>query len=113
MNWDAYYKQILDRDWVVIRQEWLAHLPSTMTLCARPDPTLAQIVGLADELRGIDRPTLIEGIPGARRVAFAEAIFLYHKGLHVLRAAQRHATNGMPSWSLFSAYHSAYITARC
>lgn len=112
MSWETLWKAILDREWQVIRGEWLSHLPTKMAVCSRPDPPLSQLVNLSDHFRGINEPTLIEDVPGIRRAAFAEALFLFHKGLHVLRAAQRHANEGMPSWSLFSAYHSAYLTTR-
>src|SRR6266508_487938 len=41
-----------------------------------------------------------------------EAVFLFHKCAHSHLAAQRLGHMGMHSWSMFNAYHSAYIGAR-
>jgi hypothetical protein len=41
-----------------------------------------------------------------------EAVFLFHKCAHVHLAAQRLASRGMHSWSMFNAYHAAYLGAR-
>jgi hypothetical protein len=41
-----------------------------------------------------------------------EAVFLFHKCAHTQLAALRLANLGMQSWSMFNAYHSAFLGAR-
>ena len=45
-------------------------------------------------------------------IIFQEAVLWMHKALHVLGASEVHIDQGLPSWSMFSAYQSAYFAAR-
>jgi hypothetical protein len=112
MAWEQTWKKILDRDWEILKSAWISSIPSQAVLGVPPSPSLSQLSAQATELRGIKTLTEVADVPGFRTTVFAEALFLLHKGLHVLRAAQAHATRGMPSWSLFSAYHSAFLVGR-
>ena len=51
-------------------------------------------------------------MPGVREVAMTEAIFLFQKSMHVARAVETSAQNGMLSWAVFQGYHSAYYAAK-
>jgi hypothetical protein len=51
-------------------------------------------------------------MPGVHETALTEAIFLFQKSMHVARAVEASARNGMLSWSVFQGYHSAYYAAK-
>ena len=51
-------------------------------------------------------------VPGLRTNTLWEAVFLFHKCSHINLAAQRLGQQGMHSWCMFNAYHSAYLGAR-
>ena len=51
-------------------------------------------------------------VPALRGILFSEGVFLFHKCAHSHLAAQRLGVRGMHSWSMFSAYHSAYLGAK-
>jgi HEPN domain len=48
----------------------------------------------------------------ALHLLFREGVYWLHKALHVLGAAEIDADGGMPTWSLSSAYQSAFFSAR-
>lgn len=99
------------RDWVPIRDAWLAHVPEFPTVGARPDPGLERLQPLLDVplLTPHDR---LADVPGLRTNLLWEAVFLFHKCAHSHLAAQRLGYSGMQSWCLFNAYHSAYLGAK-
>src|SRR5439155_6373055 len=51
-------------------------------------------------------------VEGLRSNALWEAVFLFHKCAHTSLATQRVGGQGMHSWSLFNAYHSAFLGAK-
>ena len=51
-------------------------------------------------------------VAGLRANSLWEAVFLFHKCAHTHLATHRIGQDGMHSWSLFNAYHSAYLGAR-
>ncbi len=80
--------------------------------CAKPDPGLEQLPLLLP-LTPLDWiPSRYSDVPGLRTNAIWEAVYLFHKCSHTNLAAQRLALQGMHSWCLFNAYHSAYIGAK-
>lgn len=110
----AKWQKFRERDWEEIRNAWLAHIPVFPSVAARPDPGLEHLtslleVELPDMNTGAVRKPDVEGI---RRNALWEAVFLFHKCAHVNLAAQRLGREGMHSWCMFNAYHSAYLGAR-
>lgn len=102
------------RDWEEIRDAWLANIPIIPSMGARPDPSLEHLQPLLD----IPLPTWDQGhgrfpdVAGLRSLTLWEAVFLFHKCSHTHLAAQRLGRDGMHSWCLFNAYHSAYLGAR-
>ena len=102
------------RKWANIRDAWLAHVPDFNSPGSCPDPGLERLPGLkgipipkVDEL-----PIRREDVEGLRRNALWEAVFLFHKCAHTNLAAQRLGERGMRTWSMFNAYHSAYLGAK-
>lgn len=114
MSYKAKWQKFGERDWDEIRDAWLANVPSFPSIGAPPDPGLEHLstlaaIGLPDANPGYK---LVPDVQGIRRIALWEAVFLFHKCSHTNLAAQRLGQQGMHSWCMFNAYHSAYLGAR-
>jgi hypothetical protein len=114
MSYKAKWQKFGERDWEEIRDAWLANVPTFPSIGAPPDPGLEHLATLA----AIGLPVgsapykLVPDVQGIRRLALWEAVFLFHKCSHIHLAAQRLGQQGMHSWCMFNAYHSAYLGAR-
>jgi hypothetical protein len=105
----AKMQNVRRREWSEIRDSWLEYIPSFPGIAARPDPGLEHLQPLLD----IGTPEgRFPDVPGLRSQTLWEAVFLFHKCAHTNLAAQRLGLQGMHSWCLFNAYHSAYLGAR-
>jgi hypothetical protein len=105
------FQNIEARRWDDIRDAWLEHVPSFPGPGAKPDPGLERLRPL-QEVPLPENKARFPDIPGVRGNLLWEAVFLFHKCAHSHLAAQRLGHLGMHSWSMFNAYHSAYIGAR-
>jgi hypothetical protein len=114
MPYTAKWQKLGEREWDEIRDAWLADVPNFPSIGAAPDPDLEHL----STLIAVDLPDanpghkLVPDVPGIRRIALWEAVFLFHKCSHTNLAAQRLGQLGMHSWCMFNAYHSAYLGAR-
>jgi hypothetical protein len=105
------WQNFRNREWDRIKESWVAHVPRFQGIGSPPDPGLEQLV----HLRSIalpDNHERFQDVPGLRTNALSEAVFLFHKCSHTSLAAQRIGESGMHSWSMFNAYHSAYLGAK-
>jgi hypothetical protein len=110
-KWRRLWKQFRERRWDDVRDSWVEHIPSFGKVASRPDPGLENLPELLSIAR--DEPVARhEDVYGLRTNALWEAMFLFHKCSHTNLAAQRLASQGMHSWCLFNAYHSAYLGAK-
>lgn len=113
-QWDRKANKLVKRDWQSVCELWLtcgivAGVPGTPPQCA-----VGELPSLQQELLGIkgDEPKdVAEDIEGLRQGVLKEGIFQLQKSAHILNGAQIHIERGMPSWSLSSAYHSAFCAA--
>jgi hypothetical protein len=105
-----YYQVIERRRWEDIRSWWPAYIPVFGNVGEPPEPTLSALFALSAS--GFDTPRTRMAMPGVREVAMTEAIFLFQKSMHVARAVETSAQNGMLSWAVFQGYHSAYYAAK-
>lgn len=113
--WDKVEASIVRRRWDYIRGTWLKHLPIIAPAGAQPDRTIADLVGeLVPDIPTTNNHVQEFSFPSGEIPALLarEAIYWLHKALHILGAAECHADGGMPTWSLSSAYQSAYFSAR-
>ena len=111
MSLRAKWQKLGSRNWEDVRDSWLADIPLFPGIGARPDPGLEQLLPLLE----IDIPDSHDRFPdvtGLRTNTLWEAVFLFLKCSHTNLAAQRLGLQGMHSWCLFNAYHSAYLGAR-
>ena len=114
MSFKHRWEKVRERNWDVVRDAWVGVVPVFPNLGAAPDPGLEKLfAALTLDIPEIkDPPARMSDIPGIRSNALWEALFLFHKCSHTNLAAQRLAQQGMQSWCLFNAYHSAYLGAR-
>jgi hypothetical protein len=111
MSLRSKWQKLGRRDWAEIRSSSLAHIPSFPTVGSRPDPGLEHLVPLL-EISFDDHQSRFPDVTGLRVNAMWEAVFLFHKCSHTKLAAHRLGRRGMSSWSLFNAYHSAFLGAK-
>lgn len=78
---------------------------------AKPDPGVEHLAPLNELLLPTNNGKFPD-VLGLRTNLLWEAVFLFHKCAHSHLAAQRLGHMGMHSWSMFNAYHAAFIGAR-
>lgn len=108
--WDRKANKLLKRNWETLCELWLDYPLIRGTPGTPPDCELAELISLQDELHEVgkgpkDIPGNISGLPAS---ILKQGLFHLQKAAHVLNGAQIHIDKGMPSWSLSSAYHSAF-----
>ncbi|MGZ5445246.1 MAG: hypothetical protein ACXW5U_17565 [Thermoanaerobaculia bacterium] len=109
---DSKFKNSIDgRYWEDIRDAWLGHVPIFSGAGSVPDPGLERLIPLQEIVLPSSKG-LVPDVPGVRSNMLSEAVFLFHKCAHAHLAAQRLGSLGMHSWSMFNAYHAAYLGAR-
>jgi hypothetical protein len=107
------FKNITARRWYDLRDAWIENVPVFPSPGAKPDPGVERLAPLnALPLPDKDNKSKFPDVPGLRTNLLWEAVFLFHKCAHLHLAAQRLGHIGMHSWSMFNAYHAAYIGAR-
>jgi hypothetical protein len=111
ISWRPKWKRFGGRDWDEIRASWLGNVPTFPAVGSPPDPGLENLPTLLT-VSLPDNNDRFEDVLGLRSNSLWEAVFLFHKCAHTHLAAQRIGQQGMQSWSLFNAYHSAYLGAR-
>ena len=105
-----FYQIIERRRWDDIRSLWLAYIPVVPEVGRPPNPTLSEFLALSGtEPDDANRRVIM---PGIHAIGMTEAIFLFQKSMHVARAVEASAQNGMLSWAVFQGYHSAYYAAK-
>jgi hypothetical protein len=109
-RWDYIRK----RSWDTVRDAWMTDIPNFPSPGAPPDPGLEHLIPLqAIKIPEVTEPPVRSAdVEGIRRNALWEAVFLFHKCAHANLAAQRLAQQGMHSWCMFNAYHSAFLGAK-
>jgi hypothetical protein len=117
-EWDTVATKIVARDWVDLREIWLANPAGATTFSAtavEPAASLASFKAAiapyaADKVNV--QPQEHAAIAGLHGAVLLESLFLFNKAVHVLSAAQVHIDAGMCSWSLSSAYQSAFFAMK-
>ncbi len=105
-------KRILSRDWPSLRTLWLDHVPHLPQPGFPPQLALSELTELGSLLSKLPKDQVaevVESIPGLRSALLHDGLYLLHKSIHVLGSALIHASSGMCTWSLSSAYHAAFF----
>jgi hypothetical protein len=111
MSWRHKWQNFGKRNWDDIRASWLANVPTFPSIGSLPEPGLEDLPTLLAVILPEGHARFAD-VTGLRSNSLWEAVFLFHKCAHTHLASQRLGNKGMHSWSLFNAYHSAYLGAR-
>ena len=113
-NFEKKIKRLSKKDWAELRSFWLSHIPEIESLGQEPVEALEQDERLR---QGAD----LVGDTGERRFnpdvspasqLFLESIFVVCKAVRVFCEAARQVENGLPTWSISTAHHSAMFALR-
>jgi hypothetical protein len=107
----AKWQKLGKRSWDEIRDSWLQVSSYSVLIDGRPDPGLEALASLK-ALTIKEIAVTYPDVAGLRLNALWEGIYLFKKCVRTKAAAQTLAFQGLHSWSLFNAYHSAYLGAR-
>jgi len=113
--WDRKAQKLPRRDWAELASEWLAYVPDIAEPGQEPVFSVSSLQSLRNELVQVqgDHPyDQIEEIPGLRKAVLHQTVHLYHKAVNAISGAQVHIREGLTSWSLSSAYQSAFFAAK-
>ena len=107
-------KRILAREWKQIRDGWLDCVPTISRAGQAPAHQLSELTSLEGQLTKISDSQVeeVDEISGLRSGMLHDAIFLLHKASHVLGACLVHVDKGMCTWSISSAYQSAFFAMK-
>lgn len=115
MSTETQIKRICHRDWTEILDAWLAHLGplSISPPGSPPDEGLVDNFALGSVFKKVVPPQIelrTPAIPGLNATMLHEGIYLVHKAANVLVAAQNQIAQGLPTWSIPTAYQSAFFS---
>ena len=107
-------KKISIRDWHTIRERWIDHVPTFASPGIPPELELCELPSV-DERLNLEKKqtvTIKDNLPGLRQGVLHEGIYLFHKAAHIFGASLLHVESGLCTWSLSSAYQSAYFAMK-
>jgi len=108
-------KRILSRDWHDLRDEWLNYIPTLPEPGHAPQSLISDLPTLKVILSAMPDDQVEEvfdDIAGLHAGMLHEGIFLLHKSANVLAASLVNVGGGMCTWSISSAYHSAFFAMK-
>lgn len=111
----AKLQKIFPRKWGELKQKWLDYIPEIDEPGSVPQERVVNSIILRDHVAKIidNQPFIIpEDIPEIKHFALKEGLFWLHKAGNVIGASQIHINEGIKSWSLSSAYHSALFATK-
>lgn len=112
MSFDRLVKRIDKKDWNLIRERWLSHIPNL----SPGEPPTDQISELTFLQLELDRTNFNENrkiqIQGLRESIFHEGIFLCHKAHSVAKCSSWLHNSGYYTWSISSSYQSAFFLVK-
>lgn len=114
MSFEVKVKRLSHRSWTEVENAWLPHVAQLAFIEPGQKPELA----LSDfhELSGVAANLTAENelrrsdLPGLRAAMLHEGIYLLHKAANVLAASHQQVSCGMPTWSIATAYQSAFFS---
>lgn len=113
MSFDGKLKRLGHRNWREISDAWAPYI-AQLSFDApgqRPDAPLDQIAPLEETASRVPPDgELREEVLGLRPALLHEGLFLLHKAANVFVASQLQVTGGLPTWSIASAYQSAFFS---
>lgn len=113
--WDRKGQKLVARTWTDVRDWWANYIPVIDPPGSPPADVVGNLPSVGKVLKNVqdDAPwEEDEEVGGLRAGVLAESLFTLHKAANVLGAAQVHVGKGLCSWSLSSAYHAAFFSAK-
>lgn len=115
MTFEQTLEEIRLRRWENIKNEWLNYTPQISRVGSHPPNIIEDLpefhIVASDIIANGNAPQKSD-ISSIRITLLWEAIYMLHKARHVLSATEMHATTGIRSWSLSSAYQSSIFAAK-
>lgn len=113
-DWEKRVEWIRSRSWNAIRKRWPSEVPVPGNPGSAPPSRVEEMEALkilvkTVEGMGVD---FHDPVPGVRKGCIAEAVYLLHKSVNTLGAAQFKAEHGFLTVSLVSAYQSAFFSMK-
>jgi hypothetical protein len=113
MSFETQLKRLSHRDWSVVQGAWIPAVAGLdLEYPGKPPSDAVQDSYLLGEAFARVPPNgeLRTPVPGLAVASLHEAIFLLHKAANVLAAAETQALGGFPTWSVATAYQSAFFS---
>lgn len=113
MSFEVKVKRLSHRDWSELASAWLPHIAqlSFPQPGQRPDEPLSALYSLQEiSVRVPPDGEIRAEIQGLRSALLHEGIFLLHKAANVLVVSQDQVLGGTPTWSVATAYQSAFFS---
>jgi hypothetical protein len=112
-EFDRVFDRLSGRNWVQIRELWTPLLPITLPLASPTNTALGACtsaqVSEQIQVTGEHREA---NVPNLREAVFSEGLLLLARSLYLLRSAIGQASNGYPSWSFVTSYHSSLTSCQ-
>lgn len=105
-------KNLPHRQWAVLRDLWIDHLPDIDFRAQMPEPTLWHLPELKDRLKSAQPGTDLPYVEGARESVFREAVILTRKFAYSRAAAREAGQSGFSTWSVVSGYDACFYGAK-
>lgn len=113
MSFEVKLKRLSERDWEDVKTAWLLPLSKLAFPKAGhpPDAVLADFYGLDQIAVSIPKDAEYRGnVDGLRAAVLHEGVFLLHKAANVLVGSHAQVVGGLPTWSVATAYQSAFFS---
>ncbi len=113
--WDRKTAKLITRKWPEVKDAWLGYIPTIDPPGKPPESAIGDLPTLELHVTGMSQQQpkeVVEEIVGLRQGVFIEGLFLLHKAAHVMACAQVNVAKGLRSWSLSSAYQSAFFSMK-
>ncbi len=105
-------KNLPHRDWGVIRDLWIDHLPDIDFSLAFPEPALWDLPEVKERLSNPPPNTELPYVDGVRESVFREAVVLTRKFSYCRMVGFDAATRGFPTWSVVAEYDACFYGAK-
>lgn len=113
MSFEKKIKRLSHRNWADVKNAWLPHV-AQLTLAQpgqAPDAPLSEFHALAPIAPQVPQDGEYRcDVSGFRTALLHEGIYLLHKAANVLVASQTQVTEGLPTWSIATAYQSTFFS---
>lgn len=105
-------KRLSHRDWLTLRDLWLAHLPAIDFESVYPGPTLWELSALQHPQLDPSGIADCPYVPGVREAVFREAVLLTRKFIYCGTLLPTLSKVGRNTWTAVAAYEASFYGAK-